>query len=360
MSVLDRYVVGHYLRLLPLCVAAAAGVFVVVDFFLRVGELAEHGTSTGVVAAYFLFKLPRIVTEIFPAASLLAVLLGIGLLAERREVLAMQACGVRTARILVPLAAVGLITSLAILAWNETVVPPSSSRARAIQDIKIERKLEGGAFNANSLWFQNNEGYVNVEHYDAVSDILYGITLHEMDDRFRLRRLVEVPQAVWADDRWHFEGGSVTTFGPGAEAEIRAFADSDLEIDEKPADFRKKRRRSYEFSYGQLSRQVDRLRDKGLDATEYVVDLYFKLAAPFAGLVAVVLGLPLAVRGGKRGGGFVANIGLGLGVSFLYWSATALSISAGHAGTLPPLVAAWTPNALVALASAIFYLAWEV
>lgn len=360
MSLLDRYVIGQYLRLLPMCVIAAAGSFVVVDFFLRIDEFAEHGAEASAIVSYVLFKLPRVITEVFPAASLIAVLVGIGLLAERRELVAMQACGVGRKQVLWPLVIAGTLLSVAVLTWNEAVVPPTSSRARAIQDINIENKAARGALNASSLWFQNPAGFVNVDYFDANQNVLYGITVLDMDDAFRLRGVIEVPQAFWSGHDWQLPSGTVTTFGPEAEATSRDLVPGDLEILEKPSDFRRKRRRSYEFSYAELSQRIARLREKGLDAKEYIVDLHFKIASPFAGLVAILIGLPLAVRGGgRRGSTLLSNVALGLGVCFVYWSATAIAVSAGHTGTIPPLAAAWGPNLAFSLVGMGVYLAAE-
>ena len=96
-----------------------------VDFLQSIAELAAGHSSATQIAGYFLFKLPRIVTSIYPAGCLLAVLIAVGGLAEGGELLALKACGVSTARLLVPLAIVGAITGLGVLAWNEIVVPPS-------------------------------------------------------------------------------------------------------------------------------------------------------------------------------------------------------------------------------------------
>jgi lipopolysaccharide export system permease protein len=359
VSILDRYLLARFLRVLPMCIAAAATVFLVVDFFIRIGDFAEHDSGIAKAGAYFVFKLPRILTEVYPAASLIAVLIGMGALAERREVLAMNACGVGTPRILLPLALAGAALSLAIMGWNETVVPPTSSRARVIQDVGIEKKLQTGVFNASSIWFQSSQGFVNIDYFDATHNVLHGITLHEMDEGFRLRTVVEVPQAVWTGSEWKLSPGTVTSFVEGTDAVMRDAAPGDLRIDAAPDDLRKKRRRSYEFSFGELRDQIYGLQRKGLDATEYVVDLHYKLAAPFAGLVAVVLGLPLAVRS-RRGGGMLRNVGVALGVSFAYWSATALSVSAGHTGTLPPLLAAWGPYAVFGFGGAALYLTRDV
>jgi len=357
VNILDRYLLGRFLRALPLCMAAAAALFLLVDFFIRIGEFAEYDSGVAKATAYFLFKLPRILTEVYPAASLLAVLMGIGALAEGRELLAMKACGIRTARIVLPIAIAGVIFSGAVLAWNETVVPPSSSRARAIQDVGIEKRLQSGVFNASSIWFQSEQGFVNIEFFDANHNVLHGITLHVMDDAFRLVRLVEVPRATWNGSAWELGPGSVTAFINDGDSVTRDSIAGDLRVDAKPEELRKKRRRSYEFSYSELNKQIGELERKGLDATEYLVDLNYKLAAPFAGLVAVVMAFPLAARSGRRGGGMLRNVGLGLAVSFLYWSATALSVAAGHSGTLPPVIAAWAPNALFGLGGGAMFFA---
>lgn len=356
MSVVDRYVLGSFLRAFPLCIAAAAALFLVVDFFQRVAELAQHESGVWNAVAYFVFKLPRIVTEVYPAASLLAVLIGLGNLAEGRELLALRTCGVSTSRVLAPLAVAGAVLSLAVLAWNETVVPPTSSRARVIQDVGIEKRLQSGVFNASSIWFQSDQGFVNINYFDANRNELRGITLHQMDDAFHLARVVEVPRAVWSGDGWDVPEGLVTTFVGEGDSVVRDAVSGDLELNVKPDELRRKRRRSYEFSYRELSKQIAGLERKGLDATEYMVDLNYKLAAPFAGLVGIVLGLPLAARGGRRsGGGVLRNVSVGLAVSFLYWSATALAVAAGHAGTIPPMLAAWAANLLFGIGAAAFY-----
>jgi len=361
LNLLDRYVLGRFLRSLPLCIAAAAALFLTVDFFQHVGEFAQYDSGASKATAYFVLKLPRIITDTYPAACLLAVLIGVGSLAEGREILAMRTCGVSTLRVLAPLAAAGTVLGFAVLAWNEAVVPATSSRARMIQDGGIEKRLQSGVFNASSIWFQSQQGFVNINYFDANHNELFGITLHELNGDFRLVRVVEAPHATWKGGRWEIRDAIVTSFVGDGESVVRDALGGDIELDVKPDELRRKRRRSYEFSYRDLSRQIAGLERRGLDATEYIVDRDYKLAAPFAGLVAIVLGLPLAARGGRRaGGGLLSSIGIGIAVSFVYWSATALAVAAGHAGLLPPLAAAWTGNTLFGLGGIALYLVRDV
>ena len=355
MSLIDRYVLGRFLRVLPMCIAAAAALFLMVDFFQRIGELASYHSTARQIAGYFLFKLPRTLTEIYPAGCLLAVLIGVGGLAEGGELLALKACGVSTARLLVPLAIVGAITGLGVMAWNEIVVPPSYTRARMIRDVGIEKELESGLFDAASVWYRSDQGFVNIAYFDAVENVLHGIALHEPDAGFRVARLVEVPRAAWDGSSWAMEGGVVTTFAGEKEPEIRDATPGDLRLDATPQELRSKKRRAFEFSYRALSKQIASLRRKGLDATEYLVDLQYKLAVPFSGLIAIIIGLPLAMRSAKRGARLLHNVSIGLAVSLAYWATAAVAVAAGHAGMLPSWAAAWTANALFGFGGLILY-----
>ena len=229
------------------------------------------------------------------------------------------------------------------------------TRARLIRDIGIKKKLESGVFNAASIWYRTEQGFVNIDYFDANANILNGIALHEPDSEFRVARLIEVPRAVWTGNEWAMEGGVVTTFVGDGDPEIREAIPGEVQLDATPQELRSKRRRSYEFSYRDLSKQIASLRRKGLDATEYLVDLRYKLSTPFAGLIAIIIGLPLAMRSARRNAGLMRNVGIGVAVSLAYWTTAAVAVAAGHAGTLPPWIAAWTANALFGIGGLILY-----
>jgi lipopolysaccharide export system permease protein len=355
VTIIDRYVLGRFLRMLPMCIGAAAALFLMVDFFQRIADLASYHSTAGQIAGYFLFKLPRILTEIYPAGCLLAVLIGVGGLAEGGELLALKACGVSTARLLVPLAIVGVVSGFGVLLWNEIVVPPCYTRARLIRDVGIEKELESGLFDAASIWYRSDQGFVNIAYFDATDNELNGIALHVPDAEFHVGRLVEVPRAVWTGSGWSMEGGFVTTFVGEGDPVIRDAQPGDLVLDATPQELRSKRRRSFEFSYRALSKQIASLQRKGLDATEYLVDLQYKLAAPFAGLIAIVIGMPLAMRSAKRGARLIQSVGVGLAVSLVYWATAAVAVAAGHAAVLPPWAAAWAANALFGAGGLVLY-----
>ena len=355
MNVLARYLVGLYLRVFALCLTSGVGLLLVVQFFSNLGDFAHFDSSSMLVAKYFVLRIPELLVQVFPAAAFLAVTLGIGSMVRFREVLALQACGVSVAAVARPLWAVSLVLSLLTLMWNETVVPPSAARARNIKNIDIKGMRDRGALDAESLWFQLPDGFLKIEYFDATAEVLHGVTLHVLDESFALRRLIEIPTAIWRGARWELQQGTVRTFAQD-RITFRPLGPDELELQGSPAEFRRKTPRPDEYNFWQLARRIRSLQDKGLDASEFQTDLHFKLALPMSGLISVIFGLPLALRGSRRSAGVTGQLGTGITVVFLYWLTQAFAVSAGHAGSLPPAIAAWSANVLFAIVGGLLAL----
>ncbi len=355
MNLLARHLVGLYLRSFALCLIGGIGLLLVVEFFSRIGDFAAYNSDAALVAAYFALKTPKWLVEVYPAASLLAVLLGVGSMVRSNEVLAMHACGISVARIGRPLLLTSILLSIGAMAWNEIVVPPTAGRARAIKDIDIKSMDSRGMLDATSLWLQVPEGFLNIDYFDATNNELEGITLHGVDSHFRLSRLIEIPNASWKDDHWEYQGGTVRDFASNGSFTYAPLGSEKVDLGGTPAEFRRKAPRSDEFSIRQLSQRIRTLEAKGLDPAGFETDLQFKFALPLSGIITVLIGLPLALRGSARSG-TAAHIGTGMGVCFLYWLMQALTVSAGHAGTLSPTLAAWAANGIFLLVGGLLAL----
>lgn len=355
MSIIARYVVAQYFKAFGTCMAAGVSLFLIIDFFNSMDSFEGYDPGLGTVAAYFVLKLPNMLREVYPAAALLAVLVSLGGLARHREILALRACGVSTWQLAVPLLYLSTLISLSMLVWNETVVPPTAAESRRIRDISIMKKRSTGAFNASSLWFQGGEGFFNIDYFDANRQALFGLTLYETDDDFRLLRILEVPEAFWRDDRWEIQAGQVKSITDDGNFTLRPLRPEELVLTDPPSDFAKRRQKTKELGYTQLRQRIAVLRAKGLQADAFAVDLHAKLSLPFAGLVTVLVGFPLAVRSSGRGG-VASNVMAGLAVGFAYWVTMAVALAVGRSGALPPIVAAWSANVLFGVVGGILYL----
>jgi len=52
----------------------------------------------------------------------------------------------------------------------------------------------------------------------------------------------------------------------------------------------------------------------------------------------------------------MAGIGVGIGLAITYWTTISICAAMGTAGTMPPLMAAWAPNAIFGAGAAYLLL----
>jgi len=105
---------------------------------------------------------------------------------------------------------------------------------------------------------------------------------------------------------------------------------------------RKFRARRWEMSIGELKKKIEIKKLQGEDYTEYLLDLYMKFSIPFACIVYGLIGIPLGIQPRRSGKsyGFILGLLVVLAYYILLTSAEILS----NNGTLPPVLASWTPN----------------
>ena len=66
--VVARHLVGEFLRIFALALAAFVAIYVIVDFFDRFDGFLRHEAPPGAMIRYFVFKLPLVVTQVAPFA----------------------------------------------------------------------------------------------------------------------------------------------------------------------------------------------------------------------------------------------------------------------------------------------------
>lgn len=344
-KILFRYVVGEFLRILALCLVAFIVVYLIADFSDRIDDFLKHDAPISLIVRYFLAKIPLIVNQVLPIAVLAAMLLSLGGLSRHNELTAMKASGISPAQIVAPLLATCLALSLGAFLWTENVVPHFATRAHYINTVEIKKRQMQGVLGDQQIWAHGQETFYNIQSFDTRTQTLIGVTIYPIDPAFHLKGLVEVPQATWDGRQWTFRDGVERRFTPTGEIETITLTAGALDLREKPDDLMAAHRDADEFNYRELHGMVERLRKKGLDTTEYAVDLHLKLAVPFICAVMGLISMPLGMRS-LRSSSLANNIATGLLIGATYWFVLALAVSLGHSGALPPVVAAWTANVI--------------
>lgn len=355
LPTIARYLLREFGRSFALCLGAFVGLYLSVDFFERFPGFLSHGAPTRLILLYFVMKVPLIVTQMTPVAVLASMLLSLGTLARRSELMAMRSCGVSIWQIGSPLLAACLAIAIAGFGWNEYVVPAASMQAHFIDRVQIKNKTFRGHFNESEIWYHGDGNFTNIDRFDANRNEIYGLRRYEFDDEFQLRRMVEARMARWTGNGWETSDVREMRFAPDGSLETSPLPSSALQLQETPEDFTAVHRDSEDLSYQSLAREIDDLRRKGIDTTDARVDLWLKLSVPFTSIVMALIAIPLASRH-NRGSGVAASVGAALVVGFSYWVVLALTTSLGRGGVLPPPLAAWTANLIFGAIGLIFFL----
>jgi LPS export ABC transporter permease LptG len=269
------------------------------------------------------------------------------LLTKNNELIVMKACGLSLYRVAMPMLACGAAVGALLFGMEESVLGPANRVAE--QTRALIRTGVAPSSASNRQWVSADNGdivyytYADPRTHALLQPTVFGLSA----DRGRLVSRVSAERAVAAgdgSDRWTLERGWRRRFGDdGAwrdfvtfDREDRRLAPVSVFVADQPD--------SRFMGYTQLRRYVEQLRVSGLDVIDLDVAVARKLAFPFVPIVMTLIAVPFAVLTGHRGA--MAGVGVGVGLAMTYWTVISVCAAMGTGGVMPPLVAAWAPNAI--------------
>jgi lipopolysaccharide export system permease protein len=346
-SIVDRYLAKGFLRIFVASLFCFTLIFAIVEFFERIGTLLESGISVLTALRYLSYKIPLSLSRVIGFAALFSTLFCLGMLSKAQEITALQANGLSTRRIALPLLCLSLLVCVSNFIWNEGLVPAFAHRAETIYKTEIKKKQQQSLFGTKDIWIRGEGGFVNIDSFDPKNKILEGTTFFLLNRDFTLQATVSVPRALWTGAKWESQGGIEWQFLPDGKLTQRVVS-SPPTVSETPEDLMLLARDPEEFTFFDLQKQIIDMKTKGMDATAYEVDLQVKLAIPFISPLMVLIAIPLALKQ-RAGSGLALSFGVAIVIGFGYWVLSAFCFSLGHSNALPPTIAAWLPTSIFAL-----------
>jgi len=274
----------------------------------------------------------------------------------------MKATGISLYRVLAPILVLAAVLASALFAFDEYYLPGANRRQQQLR-AEIKDKPAQTFILAGRKWISGQTDKAGdparIFYYEAFDPdpghyAFANLTVFEFDPQtFTLQRRIFAKSVRWDStvNAWVFENGWQRSFNGEAIAKDGYHTFSVLtfpEIKEQPGYFIKEDKPSDEMSYGELSNYIADLRQSGFDTIKLSVQLENKLAVPAITLVMAILAVPFAVSMGKRGG--LVGIAAAIGVAIAYWIVAGVFSSMGNIATLPPLLAAWSPDLLFGIA----------
>ena len=98
MKLLDFYIGSTFLKCFLLVILILAVLFSFIEFLSQLDDVGTGRYGLGNAALYVVFTLPRCLIDLMPVSAMLGGVITLGLLADRGELVAMQAAGISTPR----------------------------------------------------------------------------------------------------------------------------------------------------------------------------------------------------------------------------------------------------------------------
>ncbi len=346
MTLLKRYVLGHFIKVYLLTASGLIGVFLIVDFFERIDEFMVKDAPMIDLVSYYAFKIPFIAFYMAPQGVLLATVITLASLAKNNELTAMKACGISVTGITFPIIGASIVISLLILASNEFLAPITNQKMNYIFYGKIRAEPSYGKIPRENLWFKSANGDIwNIEYFDANKSTLKDVIILKPGADHSIVQRIDARQAIWSINKWEFLDGYVRHFNEEGLQSTEQFEKKTFPTPETPKNLAKVRKRPEEMSLREMYRKIQVQTREGKDTSLKWIELQRNFSYPFISVVMALLAIPLSIRSSRHGGLLFSvgvNIAMGFAFSFLY----AISISLGRGGTFDPILAAWGPNLL--------------
>lgn len=342
MSILHRYILHFFTRLLLLSLGAFAGIFLLVDFLEKVDDFLEHGAAISLYVLYLLNMLPVAVAQVIPLATLLAAFGTLGGLSKSNELTAMRGGGISIWKITLPLLISGLLLSAGLFFVNEFLIPVNQKKIHYILQNELRGKQEI-LFKRDNIWFREDGTIYHVRQSQPENNRLLGVTILEFDEQFHLISRQDAPLARFVEGVWIFEDLVSYRYDPDTSmiVERLRFPQKSLELAKKPEDFTETFYKAEQLGFFELRSLVEKMKNEGYNPRNYQVDMHARLAYPFTCLTMTMLGIPFALRKG-RSASLAVGVTLSVAVGVVFFILQTLLTTLGYSAVIPPFIAAWS------------------
>jgi lipopolysaccharide export system permease protein len=355
MNILDRYCTKEFLRYLAVILFSFISLYLIIDFFEKIRMFLSNQATIYQMVSFFFYNMPMILWQILPASVLMATLIAFGSLSRHSEIIAMKACGVSLYRTATPIIAIAAVICGISFVISEFITPYTNLKANRIIVVEVQKQVMVGAFRENQIWYRGKDGIYNIKAFDRRTNSLQGVTIYYVDNKLHLVKRIDAERGEWRDGKWIFYNLVTTSFAPGTFPEMQSTPSRVMTMPENPDNFLSVQKDAGNMGYLELRKYIRDIQSEGNDATSYRVDLYGKLAFPLVNIIMAMIGLASALRGESRGSQS-QGLAVGIVIGFSYWIVFAFSMSLGRAGTLPPLLAAWSANIIFGFAAGLLFL----
>jgi lipopolysaccharide export system permease protein len=348
MNILEKYIAWTCAALISLALLLVLGVDFLFAYVHELGGTGRGDYNAGAAFLYTALTLPRRLYQLFPMASLIGVLLALGLLSSRSELIVMRASGFSVFQIARAVMKVGLVLAVVVTLLGEFGVPKAEYTA---ENLKVRAKSGGQAvLTAQGTWVHEGTNFIHIRRL-LPKGVLQEVTYYAFNDAYQLQSATFIEQAKYRKNVWNLENikksnistERITTQTSKNETWLNLVDPTLLDVLlSKPDD----------LSLIGLNKYISYLKLNHQDPSFYQLAFWKKIITPFSVIVMVFLGVPF-VFGPLRSVSMGLRILAGIVVGFAFYLSNEIFGPLSLVYNFPPVVAALMPPLLFFMLGAL-------
>jgi lipopolysaccharide export system permease protein len=348
MKILERYLLGQFIRNTGIILTACLILFILIDITERLDTILAEDADFLVAVQYFALKIPQTIVLMLPISVLGGSLFTFAVLHKNSELVAMRSSGNTVLKLARPILIFSLFLSVFSIVLSESVVPNAQRKLREIYNINIQRKDQKGIYSNEHVWWREGNSFFSAQSFDSTTKSLIGVSAIRVSEDFRIKSRSLAQRAVWlnSDLGWSAEQVSHYSFRRKKPLLKTEFATLPLGTERNPKEFFSGKIETDTMSFRELRGFMNQQSRSGISVSSLYASLYEKLSFPFVSFVVVFVSCAFAVRQ-VRATNLALPFLLGLGIAFTYFIVHSFSIALGRAELIPPLLSAWIANGLM-------------
>lgn len=343
MRLLDRYIATTVLSAIALVTLMLAGLQIFILFVNQLDDLGRADYGITQAAIFVLLQTPYQVYLFFPMASLLGSLIGLGIMANNRELIVMRAAGMSIGQITGAVLKAAVIVILLVTAIGETIVPRLAYYAN---DVKMQAINAGQTLRtAHGVWLRFQNDFISIGTVSN-DNILENVYQFRFDENHKMRLTRKIDSISLKDGIWIAHNTAQTIINDN-KIDSQIIPEMNWDVAVKPSVLRITSSEPDEMTLHELRQFLRAQKSSHQTALNYQLAYWQRVVQPLTTVVMMMLAIPFIfgpLRSSTMGSKLLAGATVGFGFHIMNRFFGPVS----QVFQWPPLFAALGPTILFA------------
>lgn len=342
-GVLDRYIgktIFTTIMMTLFMLVSLSGIIKFVDQLKKAGQGSYDAMGAGL---YTLLSAPKDIQIFFPMAALLGALLGLGMLAQRSELVVMQASGFTRMQVALSVMKTAIPLVLLTMAIGEWVAPQGEQMARNYR----AQQMYGGSLlsTQQGLWAKDGDSFVYIERVKGDAE-LGGISIYSFNDKRRLQSVRYAASATFDPEQkvWRLSQVDESNLTDPKQITGSQTVSGTWKTNLTPDKLGVVALDPDALSISGLHNYVKYLKSSGQDAGRYQLNMWSKVFQPLSVAVMMLMALSF-IFGPLRSVPMGVRVVTGISFGFVFYVLDQIFGPLTLVYGIPPIIGALLPSA---------------